>query len=518
MTTLATVVVLGDQLVREHPAIAAAESEFGLEHVTVLMVESEHRHTLLPYHRRKLALVLSAMRHYAERLRARGYQVDYRKARNITSGVREHLSATGSSRLFAMEASEYDARRWQKRLGALVGVPVTLLPNTQFLVSRFDPFGAAVPGKRYVMENFYRAMRLEFRVLVDREGNPEGGSWNFDAENRKPLPKNEPIPERVACKLDDITRQAIAQAEQSRDAIGSAQGFDLAVTHEQAERELFDFIEHRLAKFGPYEDAMTTRDGVLYHSTLSNYVNIGLLEPMQMIRAAEAAYLEGRAPLNSVEGFIRQVLGWREFMYWQYWQQMPGLRTANGWKATRELPQFFWDGDTRMNCLRHAVGRVLQVGYAHHIERLMLICNFCLLAGVVPSEVADWFQSLYVDAFDWVVQTNVVGMGLNADGGRIGTKPYIASANYINKMSDYCGSCSYDHKERTGENACPFNSLYWNFLIEHEEQLKANPRMGPAVLGLKRVDAAERAAIRKQAKRFLKELEDAPYISAGLRR
>lgn len=510
----ATVLVLGDQLLRNHPALQAAEHEFERDRINIVLVESEHRNTVLPYHRRKLAMMLSAMRHYVDRLRTMGYRVDHRQGRNITTGLRQHFAASGSQRLFTMQANEYDARQWQSRLQQLLRIETTILPNTQFLGSQFQPFPDPKPGNRYVMENFYRGMRQHFRVLLDQDGSPAGGSWNYDAENRKPLPPGASFPERLAFKLDDITRQAIAEAEHSRDAIGSAQGFDLAVTHEQAERELFDFIENRLIKFGPYEDAMSTRDGVLYHSMLSAYVNIGLLEPMQMIRAAESAYLEGRAPLNSVEGFIRQILGWREFMYWQYWQQMPGLRAANDWKATRELPQFFWDGDTRMNCLRHAVGRVLDIGYAHHIERLMVICNFCLLAGVVPSQVAEWFLALYVDAFDWVVQPNVIGMGLNADGGHIGTKPYIASANYINKMSDYCRSCFYDHKSRTGENACPYNVLYWNFLVEHEEKLKGNPRLGPAVLGLKRVDPAERAAIRKSAKKFLKQLDDAAYVGA----
>ncbi|MFN3983294.1 MAG: cryptochrome/photolyase family protein, partial [Caldilinea sp.] len=228
--------------------------------------------------------------------------------------------------------------------------------------------------------------------------------------------------------------------------------------------------------------------------------------PLEMAARAEQAYHDGVAPLASVEGFIRQIIGWREYIYWQYWQQMPGLLHANGWQHIRAMPQLFWDGDTDMNCLKHVVARVIESGYSHHIERLMVICNFCMLAGVDPAAVNAWFLSFYVDAYEWVVTPNVIGMGLNADGGRTATKPYIASANYINKMSDYCVGCCFDPKIRSGEGACPFNVLYWNFLLEHEETLRANPRFGPAVLGLKHLAPGERSEIQRQAVRFLDNL------------
>jgi deoxyribodipyrimidine photolyase-related protein len=249
---------------------------------------------------------------------------------------------------------------------------------------------------------------------------------------------------------------------------------------------------------------MTTRSATLFHSLLSPYLNLGLIDPLVAIRAAEQAYRAGQAPINSVEGFIRQILGWREFIYWQYWQQMPELTTANHWQARRPLPDLFWTGKTEMNCLKQVVSRVLDDGYSHHIERLMIICNYCLLAGIDPRQVADWFNAVYIDAFDWVVLPNVIGMGLNADGGRTATKPYIASANYINRMSDYCKGCTYEPKQRTGAEACPFNTLYWNFLIENESALRANPRLGPAVLGLNRVGEEERALIRIEAAQRLK--------------
>jgi deoxyribodipyrimidine photolyase-related protein len=266
-------------------------------------------------------------------------------------------------------------------------------------------------------------------------------------------------------------------------------------------------LVQRLASFGPYEDAMSSQHPVLYHSLLSPYLNIGLLEPLDLIEAVQQAYHQGQAPINSVEGFVRQILGWREYVCWQYWRLMPGLMEANAWDAQRPMPQLFWDAQTEMNCLRHAIGRAIQTGYNHHIERLMLLCNFCLLAGIHPATVNDWFLTFYVDAYEWVMAPNVIGMGLNADGGLIATKPYIASANYINRMSDYCQPCRYNQKQRTGEDACPFNFLYWGFLLNHEATLRANPRLGRNVMGLRHLDADERRAVRCQALEFLDGLD-----------
>ena len=254
---------------------------------------------------------------------------------------------------------------------------------------------------------------------------------------------------------------------------------------------------------------MSRRSDVLFHSVLSPQMNLGLLDPLAMCRAAEAEYRANRAPINSVEGFVRQIIGWREFIYWQYHRQMPGLRSANAWEADRPMPAFFWDGNTQMQCLSTVVQKLLRTGFSHHIERLMLVCNFCLLAGVDPAAVADWFLAFYVDSHDWVVLPNVIGMGLNADGGVTATKPYIASAAYIRKMSDYCEGCRYRPDQRTGPDACPFNTLYWNFLIENEAELRSNPRLGPNVLGLRHINADDRATIVREAGVFLNCLE--PY-------
>ncbi|MFZ4850755.1 MAG: cryptochrome/photolyase family protein [Caldilinea sp.] len=498
--------ILGDQLLLDHPALVAASQIAARREICVLLVESAQRTARLPYQRKKLVLLFSAMRHYAEELRALGYTVLYLHARSVQEALCQHVADWQPERLLTMAAAEYRGRLFQQqRLSSLLAIPVEVLPNSQFLIGRFTPGPAS--GKKMILENFYRTMRRHWGLLLDAEGNPLGGLWNFDHDNRKALPRSGlSIPPPVRFAPDPLTRQVMAEIAQLEHASGSVDGFDLAVTRSEAEAAFEDFLCHRLPNFGPYEDAMSSRSAVLFHSLLSPFLNLGLLDPLDLARRAEQRYAAGLAPLASVEGFVRQIVGWREFVYWQYWQQMPGLLDANGWQHTRPLPQLFWDADTPMNCLRHVVGRVLENGYTHHIERLMVICNFCMLAGIDPAALHQWFLSLYVDAYEWVVAPNVIGMGLNADGGKIATKPYLASASYLHKMGDFCSGCRFNPKTRSGEGACPFNFLYWNFLLEHESTLRANPRSGPAVLGLKHLSPPERAVIRQQAAAFLAAL------------
>ncbi len=510
--------ILGDQLVEFPTALDAAAEQTSREQIRVLLVESDARKAQLPYHRRKLVLLISAMRHFAEELRARGYRVDYVRADTFREGLRQHLDAWQPDKLITMQGAEYDMRRWQEgEMADELGVAVEVVPNTQFLVERYNPNPQPEPGKRYVMEGFYRDMRRHFDVLMEAKGEPTGGSWNYDKQNRQPLPK-EALEMRVPVRFepDAITREVMREVARNEHAVGKLDNFVLATTRAQAQQAFDDFIAHRFRDFGPYEDAMTSQHDILYHSMLSAYLNIGLLDPLDLVRRAEAVYREGNAsthltpnstvPINSVEGFVRQILGWREFMYWQYWRQMPGLRTANSWNHTRPMPQMFWDGETEMNCVKQVAGRVIENGYSHHIERLMIVTNFCMLAGIDPAAVNEWFWAFYVDAYEWVVTPNVIGMGLNADGGVIGTKPYVSSANYINKMSDYCQGCALQQTKRTGEGACPYNFLYWDFMMRNESKLRANPRVGRAVLGLYRFDEAERAAIQQQAQEFLEGL------------
>lgn len=495
--------VLGDQLLAEHPAIAAAQASG--QPVRVVLVENWKRWARLPYHRQKMVLFLSAMRHYAERLRADGLTVDYVRSDDVTGALRAHVAEHGVTHLYTLRASEYRGGLFQDGLAARLGVAVSVLPNTQFLVGQHDPFPD--PKKRVILETFYRAMRKHFGVLMQPDGEPVGGQWNFDHDNRKPLPKKGmSLPSAPSFEPDAITRAVMDEVTAWGGGVGRLTSFGYAVTHAQAAEALSDFIRNRLPWFGDYEDAMTTRHRTLFHSVLSPYVNLGLLTPLQMVQPAVAAYEAGLAPLNAVEGFVRQVLGWREYMMWQYRRMMPALAEGNAWGATREVPDWMWTGETEMNCLKHVLDGLLETGYTHHIERLMVLSNFFMLTGVSPQAATRWFSALYVDAYDWVMQTNVVGMGLNADGGVIATKPYIASANYIDKMGDACGGCRFRPKQRTGEGACPFNTLYWNFLIEHEARLRANPRSGPAVLGLKHLDAAERAQVQAEAQMFFREV------------
>jgi len=498
--------ILGDQLLDQHPALAAASKETQVEEVKVVLIESAERIRQRPYQRKKLVLLLSAMRHYAQELRDRGYEVDYIHAETFANGLQRHVDQHKPDKLLTMAAASYQGRGMQDALQDRLGVNVDLLPNVQFLIGHHDPYPEPDPEKRYVMENFYRALRKHFVVLMEDE-NPVGGQWNFDKDNRKKLPKEAKPPSDISFPPDRITLRVMGEIAELQNHVGSVDGFDYAVTREQALEAFQYFLEHKLIDFGPYEDAMTGRSHSLYHSVLSPYLNIGLLEPMELIRDVEKAYIKGRAPINSVEGFIRQILGWREFMYWQYWRLMPGMMDMNVWEARCSVPDFCWTGETDMACLAHVIRRALDTGYNHHIERLMILSNFFLLTGIEPKAVNEWFLSVYVDAYDWVMPPNAIGMGLNADGGLIATKPYIASANYINRMGDFCKECRYDHRERIGEMACPYNFLYWNFILQHEEQLRSNPRTSRSVLGLRHLSEGERSRVKHEAESFLQDIE-----------
>jgi len=508
MNPTISVWILGDQLLEEHPALAHAAELTTRDQIQIVLVESAARTKKLPYQRKKIVLLFSAMRHYAERLREQGYAVDYVMARSAGAGLARHVKRVGSTQLVTMAAAEYSGRLFQQEeLADRLGIEVTVLPNTQFLVERFDPFAEHPTGKRTVMGNFYRQMRQHFDILIEGDGEPTGGKWNFDHENRKPYPKKGlETPAPITFEPDQLTRAVMEEVAENKAGLGTVEHFNLAVTHEDAQAAFADFVAQRLANFGAYEDAMSADNSILFHSVVSPYLNIGLLDPLQLVREVVAAYQRGDAPLNSVEGFVRQVIGWREYIYWHYWAQMPDLLGKNEWEHDRALPNFFWSGETEMNCLRCVINRVIDTGYSHHIERLMVLCNFCMLTGVDPAAVNAWFLEGYIDAYEWVVAPNVIGMGLNADGGKTATKPYVASANYINKMGDFCRGCRFDYKSRTGEDACPFNFLYWNFLIKHESQLRANPRSGKAVLGLRHLDDEERERVCEQAAAFLKKL------------
>jgi deoxyribodipyrimidine photolyase-related protein len=495
----------GDQLLKDHPAIEQAIEAVGKDHVCVVIIESHQRMVRQAYQRKKLVLLLSAMRHYARYLERKGIDVDYRTVETFSDGLHAHVEKHSPERLLTMEFASFQGRKFQGQLHQHLDIPVEVIPNIQFLVGRHNPIPAPEPEKRYVLEHFYRDMRRHFDVLLDGD-EPIGGEWNYDESNRKRLPKDVHPPDPICFEPDDITLEVMSQIAELPGGLGSVEGFEYAVDHASAESAFEDFIANRLDLFGPYEDALTRRSHIVFHSVISPYLNIGLLEPLPLVRRVEELYRSGEIRIESAEGFIRQIIGWREFMYWQYWRQMPEMIDQNAWKAQNDIPEFFWDADTELACLAYALKRALLTGYNHHIERLMLLSNFLMLTSVNPRAANDWFLSIYIDAYDWVMPPNVIGMGLNADGGLTATKPYIASANYINKMGDFCSGCVFDNKKRHGEGACPFNFLYWNFILKNEERLRSNPRTSRNVLGLRYLDDEDRELVQREAERLIKSL------------
>jgi deoxyribodipyrimidine photolyase-related protein len=502
-------IVLGDQLSEGLSALQDLDPAADV----VLMAEVMEECTYVRHHAKKIVLVLSAMRHFAEALRARGITVDYvtlDDADNTQSLRGEMLRAVerhGPARVVATECGEWrleqDMRSWQDH----AGIEVEIRDDTRFLC-RKQEFRAWAQGRKGLrMEFFYREMRVRHGLLMD-EDEPAGGRWNYDPENRKPLPKDM-APPPVRGVKPDATTQAVMElvAERFPDHFGAVDGFDLPVTAVDATRALDDFVQHRLPLFGDWQDTMKTGEATMYHAILSTSLNTGLLDPLEACRAAEAAYRSGHAPLNAVEGFIRQILGWREYVRGVYWLKAPGYRHMNGLHATRRLPSFYWTGETRMNCMHQAIADTRRNAYAHHIQRLMVTGNFALLAGLHPDDVDEWYMIVYADAYEWVEMPNVRGMALHADGGIMGSKPYAASGAYINRMSDYCRGCRYDVKASVGEKACPFNALYWDFIARHADRFGANPRMAmPARTWAKMTDAKQ-AGLRDQAAGFLSRMD-----------
>ncbi len=496
--------VLGDQLT---PGLSAL-SDLAQGDV-VLMAEVMGECTYVRHHAKKIVLVLSAMRHFAAALRARGVTVDYVALDDVdnTHSLRGEMlraaSRHGATRIVVTEPGEWrlldDMRQWQ----VAAGCDVEIRDDDRFLASRRE-FRAWASGKRSLrLEFFYREMRRRHGVLMEGE-EPAGGQWNFDPENRKKLPAKIAVPDVPAFAPDATTRAVMAMvAERFADHIGVPEGFSLPVTADDAQAALDDFIAHRLAGFGDWQDAMKIDAPFLFHSLVSTSLNLGLLDPLDIIRRAEAAWRSGRVPINAAEGFIRQILGWREFIRGIYWLHMPRYATLNALDAVRDLPEFYWSGATRMRCMAQAIGQTVAHAYAHHIQRLMITGNFALLAGIHPDQVDAWYLAVYADAYEWVEMPNTRGMALFADGGIVGSKPYAASGAYINRMSDYCRSCHYDVADATGARACPFNFLYWDFMARHADRLAGNNRLAMPLRNLERMKPDRLAAMRERAASFL---------------
>ncbi|MDX2165221.1 MAG: cryptochrome/photolyase family protein [Gammaproteobacteria bacterium] len=479
----------------------------------ILMFETLEDCTYVKHHKKKLVLILSAMRHFAQELRDKRYPLEYiylddaENSGSLIGEITRFVKKRSFSKIIITWPGEYRVLEKLRLLQKKIKIPLEILEDDRFLASR-DMFAEwAKNHKTLRMEFFYRVLRQKYQILM-KDNQPEGGQWNYDAENRKFPTKKLNVPKPYQITIDSITQEVIDTVSQKfADHFGDVLPFHFAVTRQDALEILDDFIRARLPHFGDYQDAMIQDEPWMYHSHISFYINLGLLEPLECINAAQNAYYKNKASLNSVEGFIRQILGWREYVRGLYWLKMPEYKKLNYFDASRKLPWFYWDANTNMNCINQCVSQTKQHAYAHHIQRLMVLGNFALLTGIHPDEVNEWYLIVYADAYEWVELPNVTGMILFADGGYLGSKPYAASGAYINKMSNYCQNCHYDVKQKTGEKACPFNYLYWNFLEEHKDRLQKNPRLKMIYSTLERMDKNKKNEIRSDSKNFLSTLE-----------
>ncbi len=498
------VVILGDQLDPE----SAALTGFQAKQDALWMAEVAGESTKVWSHKARIAVFLSGMRHYAAAARERGWRVLYRcldeeeNRRTLASELVDTLTRLKPQKVVMVEAGEWHVREAVRESCAAAGVPLEEREDTHFLCSTAQ-FEAHAKGRKGLrMEFFYRELRQRTGLLMEPDGTPAGGQWNFDHDNRGSFGKGGPDTLRGPQRFlpDKITQEVLALvAAHFPEHPGKLGAFDWPVTPEDGQQALEDFIAQRLVDFGQYQDAMWTGEPWLYHSRISVALNLKLLHPMTVCQAAERAWREGRAPLAAVEGFVRQILGWREYVRGIYWRFMPDYREMNALQAGEALPRFYWTGQTEMNCLKEAIGQTLEFGYAHHIQRLMVTGLFALLFGVRPQEVHEWYLAVYVDAIEWVELPNTLGMSQYGDGGIMASKPYAATGKYIQRMSNYCAGCPYQPAVATGPKACPFTTLYWDFLLRHEPLLRKNQRMSLQIKNIDRLDGAARQKITDQA-------------------
>lgn len=501
--------ILGDQLSFRLPSLASLDPNDW-----VLMAEVWSEATYVKHHKQKIALVFSAMRHFAEALRARGRQVIYvtlddpLNTQDLCEELLRHQGLHGFSHWSVTEPGEWRLKAAFEALRDRLAVPLDILEDTRFICSH-GAFQAFLSGRKQPrLEHFYREMRKRTGCLMV-DGKPVGGAWNFDQDNRKKF-VGDGVPAPFRCAPDAITQAVLALVEERfADHFGSLAGFHWPVTEAEAEAALADFIAHRLPAFGDYQDALVFGEDTLFHSLISTSLNLGLLDPLDCCQAAEAAYQAGQAPINAVEGFIRQILGWREYVRGLYWATMPEYKTRNTLGADQPLPALYWDETrTDMRCMAEAIRNTREHAYAHHIQRLMVTGNFALLVGCSVEAVTDWYLAVYADAFEWVELPNTLGMALFADDGLMASKPYCASGKYIDRMSNYCKHCHYRVKEVIGERACPFNYLYWDFLIRHRTRFQSNPRMAMILKNLDRMPFAQQEAIVTEAQGLRVRLAD----------
>ncbi len=493
-----TVLILGDQLNRHSGALKMADPAT----THILLVTSRSQLANKRWHRQRLHLILAGMAKLAQTLRLEGFTVDERLADTLSAGIAEHRAHYSPTEIVAMSPTSWRA------VGILETSGVRLIPNDQFLCDSATFIGwAATRKSRLRMEDFYRWQRERLDVLLEPNGDPVGGKWNYDAENREPPPKDgRSWPEPELFPLDDIdTAVSVRIDELAPQAFGAPWCGLWPTTTAEAMVRLDRVITEVLPHFGPHEDAMLHSEWHLAHTLLSSSLNTGLLHPSTVIERAQDAYRAGAIPLASAEGFIRQILGWREYVWGLYWLWMPEYASLNALHAQAPIPPAFLGAPTKMRCVSRSIADMYERSYAHHIQRLMVLGNLALLADVNPQAMTQWMWAGFIDAAEWVMVPNVVGMSLHADGGKMATKPYAAGGAYISKMSDYCKGCGYDPKKRTGDTACPFTTLYWDFLARHEAKFKTNHRMAQPMAGMRRL--SDLPEVRKRAEVVLTMLQ-----------
>jgi deoxyribodipyrimidine photolyase-related protein len=501
--------ILPDQL--SHTVSSLADIEMARD--VVLLCETLLEATTVKHHKKKLAFQFSAMRHFADELRAKGFHVRYvaliepGNAGSVDAEVKRAVAELRPGRVVVTEPSAYGELKMVEAWQAELGIPVDIRPDDRFLATR-AVFATWAQGKKQLrMEFFYREMRKTHRIMLEADGTPVGGAWNFDKENRKPPKRGMTSPKRLSHVKSSHVKDVLALVRETfADHFGTLEPFHYAVTRAEALLELDHFITHLLPQFGDYQDAMVAGEPYLFHSLISTYLNAGLLLPLEICHKAEAAYRAGVAPINAVEGFIRQILGWREYIRGIYWHLMPDYGERNSLDSTRPLPDFYWTAQTQMFCVAEAVRHTRDHAYSHHIQRLMVTGNFALLAGLDVKQVQAWYLAVYSDAYEWVEMPNTLGMSLFGDGGVVASKPYAASGKYIKRMSNYCQGCVYDPETVTGENACPFNALYWDFLVRHEDKFRGNQRMPYVFSTWDKFAPDKQTAIRDQASLHMKKL------------
>lgn len=504
--------ILGDQLNSQHSWFQQLDDE-----VTYLLCEARSETDYVNHHIQKVTAFFLAMRAFSQWLKEQGHRVHYLQlddpdnAGSITANVKKVLT-DGDFTTFAYQApDEYRLDEALKSCCKTLDQTCHCVDSEHFLVERSFVEELFKNKKTYLMETFYRKVRTKYQLLMEDDGvTPLTGQWNYDKNNRNRLPQDVSIPEVLSFSRDASEIEQLLQKENVK-TIGSmdASSFDWPITREEGLLLLDHFCQHRLAHFGTYQDAMTDRNYLLFHSKLSFVLNTKILSPLEVCKTAIGYWEQHQEEIDiaQIEGFLRQIIGWREYMRGVYWAQMPVYAEKNYFQHDAKLPEWYWTGKTKMKCLSHAITQSLEYAYAHHIQRLMVTGNFALLLGVHPDEVDAWYLGIYIDALEWVEITNTRGMSQYADGGLLATKPYVASANYMNKMSDYCKNCAYNHKEKLGENACPFNSLYWDFMDRHRSRLETNARIGMAYRTWDRYESEQQAEILKKADWVKKNIE-----------